>query len=222
MYKVISIDEEKESLPGYSPQNADAFHSESAKNADKKFEQELKKIQNRNVILMCGGSASGKTEFIAKFCPTENDAPSKEISGIVFDSTLPTEEGAKVKIRKILKSRNVPRVYFILPYSLNRCFRAFHERERKIPEIRFFETHSGARKVALWIAKNHPEIKLAIYYNRLNEEAAESDGDSKIAVDEYGFGFVEIEFDNKNEMISFLEKEQCSVEEIKILINNGK
>lgn len=222
MYKVISIDEEKESIPGYSPGNAEDFHAESAKNANKKFDQELKKIKNKKVILMCGGSASGKTEFIAKFCPTENYRQSEEVSGIVFDSTLPTEEGAKVKIKKILKSKNVPVVCFILPYSLSRCLRAFHERDRKIPESKFFETHSGARKVALWIAKHYPEIELLIYYNRLIEEAGGSDGDLQISDNEYGLGFVEISFDNKNEMISFLEKSQCSEEEIQTLIINGK
>lgn len=221
MYKVISIDEEKEFLPGYSPENADNFHVESAKKANKKFEQELKKIRNKKVILMCGGSASGKTEFIAKFCPTESENPSDEISGIVFDSTLPTEKGAKIKIKKILKSKNVPVICFILPFSLTRCLRAFHERDRKIPESKFFKTHSGARKVALSIAKNHPEIELLIYYNRLISEA-KLDGDSQIVAGENGLGFVEISFDNKNEMISFLEKEQCSEEEIKALIINEK
>ncbi len=171
---------------------------------------------------MCGGSASGKTEFIAKFCPTESENPSGEISGIVFDSTLPTEEGARVKIKKILKSGNAPVICFILPFSLTRCLKAFHERDRKIPESRFFETHSGARKVALWIAKNHPEIELLVYYNRLISEAEKSDGDLQIAVSENGLGFVAISFDNKNEMISFLEKEQCSEEEIKALIINEK
>ena len=72
----------------YSPEKANDFHYDSAKNANKKFDQELKQIkgQNKKVILMCGGSASGKTEFIAKFCPTENDDASKEKSGDVFGS----------------------------------------------------------------------------------------------------------------------------------------
>ncbi|NBV06417.1 MAG: hypothetical protein EBS06_04165 [Proteobacteria bacterium] len=67
MYKVISIDEEKEFLPGFSPENADSFHLESAKIANKKFDQELKKVKGKKAILMCGGSASGKTEFIESF-----------------------------------------------------------------------------------------------------------------------------------------------------------
>ena len=49
-----------------------------------------------------------------------------------------------------------------------------------------------------------------------------SDGDSQIDDNEYGLGFVEISFDNKNEMISFLESSQCSEAEIKTLIINEK
>lgn len=213
MYKIISIDDEKESLPGYSPEKADDFHTESARSANKKFDQELRKIKNKEVVLMCGGSASGKTEFIAKFCPTEGE----NFEGLVFDSTLPSEKGAEIKIKNIKKSGNIPVICFVLPFSLTRCFRAFHKRDRKIPESRFFETHSGARKVALWIAKNHPEIEILIFYNHLSEEIPDenfSDSD--------GFGFTKISFDNRNEMISFLEKEQCSEEEIKALITNGR
>jgi len=219
MYKLISIDDEKESLPGYSPDNADSFHLESAKIANRKFGQELKKIKNKKVILMCGGSASGKTEFIAKFCPIDDHS---EIEGIVFDSTLATENGAETKIRNIKRSGNIPVICLILPYSLNRCLRAFHKRDRKIPEIRFFQTHSGARRVALWIAKNHPDVELLVYYNHLIDEAAESDGDYKISKIESGLGFVAIDFEGREDLISFLQKEQFSEEEIVALILNKK
>lgn len=221
MYKIISIDEEKESLPGYSPKKAHDFHVNSSKNANKKFDQELKKIKNKKVILMCGGSASGKTEFIAKFCPLETVEES-EIVGVVFDSTLATESGAEIKIRNIRKFGNIPVVCLILPYSLSRCLKAFHQRDRKIPESRFFETHCGARRVSLWIAKNYPDIEILIYYNRLIEEADKSDGDSKIAKIEDGLGFALISFENRGELIAFLEKSQYSEEEIKTLIINGK
>ena len=87
---------------------------------------------------MCGGSASGKTEFIAKFCPIET-AEESEIVGVVFDSTLATESGAEVKIRNIKKFGNIPVVCLILPYSLSRCLKAFHQRDRKIPESRFLK-----------------------------------------------------------------------------------
>lgn len=200
-------------MPGYTPENAVIFHAESARVANKKFDQELKKIKNKEVVLMCGGSASGKTEFIAKFCPTTEG----EVDGLVFDSTLPNEKGAEIKIKNVKRSDNIPVICFILPFSLTRCFRAFHKRDRKIPESRFFETHSGARRVALWIAKHYPEIEILIFYNHLSEEVSD-----KNFCDSDGFGFTRISFDNRDEMISFLEKEQCSEEEIKALIINGR
>jgi len=62
---VIDIDKIKELFPGYSPDRASEFHCDSAKEADKIFNIELKKEpKGRNIILMCGGSASGKTEFV--------------------------------------------------------------------------------------------------------------------------------------------------------------
>jgi len=220
MFKLISIDDEKELIVGYNPENADNFYEQSAKIANKKFDTELKKIkgQNKKVVLMCGGSASGKTEFIEKFCPTENEG--EEIEGIIFDSTLSTTEGAKVKIDKILKSKNIPIICLILPYNLSRCLRAFHGRERKIPEKRFFETHSGGRKVALWIAKNFENVDLLIYYNLLANEAKEID--VEIDDEDNGQGFAEISFENKFEMINFLENSQYLEDEIKNLINENK
>jgi len=217
MYKIISIDDEKEFLSGYSPDKADNFHVESARSANKKFDQELKKIKNKEVVLMCGGSASGKTEFIAKFCSTEG----KNIQGLIFDSTLSSEKGAEIKIKNIKKSGNIPVIYFILPYGLARCFRAFHRRDRKIPESKFFETHVGARKVVLWIAKTYPEVKILLYYNRLLEEVSELERNSQI-IDEEDIGFAEISFENRDELILFLEKEQFLEAEIAALINNGR
>jgi hypothetical protein len=110
--KIISIDELKKALPGYAPEKADIFHIESAKLANKLFDQELKKIKNQEVVLMCGGSASGKSEFIEKFFITE------KFEGIIFDSTLANIEGTKIKIKEIKKSGNVPIVCFILPDDL--------------------------------------------------------------------------------------------------------
>lgn len=139
---IIDIDEIKTFLPGYTPEKADIFHSDSAKIANILFDEAIAKKKNEIIIIMCGGSASGKSEFLAKFLP-------EDFSGIVFDSTFSTKEGAKIKIRNIQKSKNIPVVYFILPNSLSRSFLAFHKRARKIPEYRFFETHSGSRKVVL-------------------------------------------------------------------------
>jgi hypothetical protein len=96
--KIISIDELKNALPGYSPQKADDFHSESAKIANKLFDQELRKIKNKEVVLMCGGSASGKSEFLEKFFIPEG------FDGLIFDSTLSKIDGTAIKIKQIKKS----------------------------------------------------------------------------------------------------------------------
>jgi hypothetical protein len=203
--KIISIDELKKALPGYSPEKADDFHAESAKLANKLFDQELKKIKNEKVVLMCGGSASGKTEFIDKFFITD------EFDGIIFDSTLSKIEGTKIKIKEIQKSGNVPIVCFILPDDLKRCFAAFNKRDRKIPEIRFYETHSGARKIVLWLAQNFPEVEILIYQNSYQPKNLE----------EEQLFFALLEFENKKEMVNFLEKKQITEEEIRKLIQKA-
>lgn len=61
---VISPDKIKKTLKGYKPQRAERFHVESARLADKEFEKALREVSARKVILMSGGSASGKTEFL--------------------------------------------------------------------------------------------------------------------------------------------------------------
>lgn len=64
MTLVISADEIKKELPDYSPEKAESFHRESARLADKNFEIALKESTFKEVILLCGGTASGKTEFL--------------------------------------------------------------------------------------------------------------------------------------------------------------
>ena len=203
--KIISIDELKKALPGYSPEKADDFHIESAKLADKLFGQELKKIKKKKVVLMCGGSASGKSEFIEKFL-------TKDFEGIVFDSTLSNKDGAKIKINNIKKSGNIPVICLILPDNFRRCFSAFNKRDRKIPEARFFETHSGCREVALFLLKEYEEIEFLIYQNSYQPKN----------IDEDELVFSEIKFEGKKEMILFFKQIQFSKEEIAKLIVENK
>jgi hypothetical protein len=203
--KIISIDEIKKCLPGYSPDRADDFHIESAKIANKLFDQELKKIKDKKVVLMCGGSASGKSEFIEKFFIAD------DFEGIIFDSTLSNVEGAEIKIKNIIKSGNTPIICLILPDNLRRCFAAFNKRDRKIPEFRFYETHCGARKVALWIAQNYEEVEILIYQNSHQPNNLEEDQIS----------FKLERFDSKKEMMDFLLQNQYSENEINdFIINN--
>ncbi len=56
---IISIDEFKKQIQGYDPKRAEEFHSQSAKMADKAFENALKNSRYSKVILVSGGSASG-------------------------------------------------------------------------------------------------------------------------------------------------------------------
>ncbi len=205
LLKIISIDEIKKCLPGYSPEKADDFHTESAKIANKLFDQELKKIRGKKIVLMCGGSASGKSEFIEKFFIAE------DFEGIVFDSTLSSLEGAEIKIKNIVKSGNIPIICLILPDNFRRCFSAFNKRDRKIPEFRFYETHSGARKVALWVAQNYQEVEILVYQNSYQPNNLEEDQIS----------FQIEKFISKKEMIDFLLDNQYSEKEINDLIINN-
>ena len=86
---IISADEIKKQLPNYSPDKAESFHRESAKQADRLFTKALKDNPHKEVILLNGGTASGKTEFLS------TQLSHKKC--IVFDATLSTEEGAKIK-----------------------------------------------------------------------------------------------------------------------------
>lgn len=200
--KIISIDELKKALPEYSPQKADEFHRKSAKIADKLFDQELKKIKNQKVVLMCGGSASGKSEFIEKFFITE------KFGGLIFDSTLSKIDGAEIKIKKIKKSGNSVVICLILPDDLRRCFAAFNKRDRKIPEDRFYETHCGSRQVAAFLAKEFLEIEILVYESLYEFGSEKNDP----------LFFREKLFRNRREMINFLERNLLSKEEIKTKI----
>ncbi|HZE87350.1 MAG TPA: hypothetical protein VE090_04035 [Methylomirabilota bacterium] len=154
MALIISADEIKKQLPHYSPDKAEAFHHESAREADKIFIKALKNDSYKEVILLSGGTASGKTEFLA------TQLSKKDC--IVLDATLSTELGARNKIRQIIKARKKPIVYAVIPDDLKRAFYAFLNRDRKFSDAHFYKTHSGSRKTLLWIAKNYPDITINI------------------------------------------------------------
>ncbi|MBI2019005.1 hypothetical protein HYS96_04885 [Candidatus Daviesbacteria bacterium] len=140
---VISADEIKKKLPNYSPEKAEFFHRESARLADKNFEKALKENPFKEVILLCGGTASGKTEFLVtqlnrKHC-------------IILDATLSTEEGAGIKLKKILKAKKKPIIYAVIPDDLKRAFIAFLNRDRKFSDAHFYMTHAGSRRTLLWV-----------------------------------------------------------------------
>lgn len=77
---VISADEIKKELKGYTPNFAEKFHAESAKIADQEFEKAVETTPYKEVILVCGGSASGKSEFLATQLTNRKS--------VIFDGTL--------------------------------------------------------------------------------------------------------------------------------------
>ena len=152
----IAADEIKKTLKGYTPAESEKFHRESARMADEELEAVLEEVGTpEEVLLLCGGAASGKTELCDAYLSDDNC--------IVFDGTLPTPEGAEIKIRKIKKVRKSPVIVVVIPDDLKRSFKAFLGRDRKYSEEHFFRTHSGSRKTAFWVAQEYPEIEIKIY-----------------------------------------------------------
>ena len=195
---VISSDEIKKTFRGYNPQKAEKFHHISAILADKEFKKQLKITLKNKVILMCGGSASGKTEFVSEYL--------NDFDGIVFDGTLFSIEGARVKIRNIQKFKKTPIVCAVIPDDLKRAFNAFLHRDRQFSDSHFYRTHSGARKTLLWIAEHMPEIEIKIYESFLPKKQ--------------DIIFQEYIFQNHKQKIEFLKKSQYTEEDIVKIINS--
>lgn len=198
MNEVISADEIKKTLNGYNPKKSEKYHTESAKLADNEFYRKIKENPHKEVILMCGGSASGKTEYLTSYL--------KDFKGITLDTTLSTKEGARIKIEKILRQNKTPIIVAVLPDNLKRSFLAFLFRDRKYPDKYFFETHSGARQTLLWIAQKHPDIE--IVYIR-------SDYKNKKKMI-----FKNLSYQNKQKEIEFLETIQYTTSYIKQLVKD--
>jgi hypothetical protein len=66
MALIIAADELKKELPNYSPDKSEEFHQESARMADKLFEKALQDDLYNEVILLSGGTASGRSSFYAE------------------------------------------------------------------------------------------------------------------------------------------------------------
>lgn len=198
MALVISADEIKKRLPGYSPQKAELFHHESARLADRHFESALRNNPFKEVILLCGGTASGKTEFMA------TQLRSKRC--IIFDATLSTEEGAGIKLKKITKAKKTPVIYAVIPDDLKRAFIAFLNRDRKFSDAHFYITHSGCRKTLQWIAINHPLVKINIIESSYANKQLH---------------FAKIEFDSRKHLSDYLAGMQLTETDIMSRVSKG-
>ncbi len=146
---------------------------------------------------MSGGAASGKTEFLVSHL-IQSDV-------IILDSTLPTVEGASIKIRKIIKAKKVPVIYAVIPDDLSRAFIAFLHRDRKFSDAHFYRTHSNSRKTLLWIAGQYPQIEV-----NLIESSYTSN--QKLL-------FKGLKFNDRDELMSHLRSLQLSEADIIASIN---
>jgi len=192
---IIEVDAYKPMVPGYEPKKSWKYHKQSAKLADAAFKQALKNAQYKKVVLMCGGSASGKSEFASSSLINEGV--------IVYDGTLSSVEGAKVKIRNSKRKRKRIEINAIIPDNITKVFRAFLTRDRAIPIDVFIETHSFCRSTLLWILKHQMDIDVKIYESSVKKD--------RLQVDELIFG-------GRNDMTKYIKLIQISKKEIKKLI----
>lgn len=197
MYSIIiSADEIKKSLPNYSPDKAELFHRESARQADRLFQKALKESPYRSVILLSGGTASGKTEFLSTHL--------KGRKSVILDATLSTELGAQNKLRQIIKACKTPEIYAVIPDNLKRAFVAFLNRDRKFGDEHFYKTHAGSRKTLLWIASEYPDIDINIIESSYT-------GDGKLH-------FLKIQFNSRQRLLEYVTSKQLTENDIINLI----
>ena len=192
MTTIISADEIKKQLPNYSPAQAEAFHRESARQADKLFSEELKKTKYKTVILLNGGTASGKSEFLS--------GRLKNKRCIILDATMATQLGAQNKLRQIFKAKKKTIIYAVIPDDLKRAFDAFLHRDRKFSDSHFYKTHSGSRKTLLWIAENYPQVQINIIESSYTSSQV--------------LQFAQIWFSNRQQLIEYLRRQQMSEDDI--------
>jgi endonuclease V-like protein UPF0215 family len=193
MAYIISADELKKSLSGYTPDKAEAYHETSAKLADKVYSAALKDRPEDTVILMSGGTASGKSEYVSVYLE------GKEV--IVLDGTLPTLEGASIKLRSARKAGKLVEIHSVMPASFPVAFAAFLNRDRKFPVEHFYRTHSSSRRTLLEVAEQFPDVPIKIVV---------STGDPAS-----GMTFTEQQFADRQQMIEYVKRQQYTEEEIR-------
>jgi len=202
MTYIIAADELKKTLPGYDPEKSGAFHRESAKLADVQYAAALKERNEPTVILMAGGTASGKSEYVSVYL---QNSPA-----IVLDGTLPTFQGAKIKITKALKAKKLVEVHCVLPESLVVAFVVFLNRDRKFATEHFFRTHSSARKTLLEVARAFPDVKIKIIVSDVDYVDFGAGGST--------MSFQELFFSDQAALIEFLQTAQYTEVSIKEIV----
>lgn len=171
---IIEVDEYKNLVPGYDPNNSELFHRESAKLADHDFEKALKSKKYKRIIFMAGGTASGKTEFANSYL-THKDQ-------LVYDGTFKNTKGFDVKLHKIHKYIKGPcsvKVVLIIPEDWVKAFDAFSKRERKMDDKTFFETQIKSKLSVAKILRSS-KTRVDVYLSRY-EEGGEKLGYVKVS-----------------------------------------
>jgi hypothetical protein len=196
MAYIISSDDIKESLAGYDPSRAEEFHEESTRLADKAFEEALKNRSEDTVVVMSGGSASGKSEYVSAYL--------EEKKVIVYDGTSSSFTRASTKIEKALKFKKKIEVHAVWPADFTTALEAFFSRDRQFSLKHFYRTHSDSRSTLLRIAQEYPEIPITIIVSDYNDKREDQKMEFKILTDK-----------NKDDFIEFLKENQYNEEEIK-------
>ena len=155
---IIDMDEIKKTFPGYNLKNPNKHHEKSSTLAKGAFQIALDSSQYQRVILMGGGSASGKTEFISSELVGEK--------AIIFDGTLGGVNSTEKKIKKAHDGKKKVEVCAIIPENIVDTFNAFVLRKRRVPVKIFFKTHSDFRKTLLWLIQKYPNIHIRIIQNK--------------------------------------------------------
>jgi hypothetical protein len=195
---IISADNIKRDLPGYDPDHSEKLHSKSAHLADKAYVEAIKNRPESTVILMSGGAASGKTEYISAYL--------RRKKAIIFDGTLPTFEGAKIKIKNALKHGRRLEIHAVVPVHLETAFVAFLNRDRKFPPEHFFRTHSSSRITLLQTAKTFTNIPIEIIFSENIKQNSD-----------YKMNFTKLLIPDRDFLIDFLSENQYTEDEIKRL-----
>lgn len=166
---IIEVDEYKNKVSGYKPEESENFHIESAKLADKDFSESLKSRKYRRIVLMSGGTASGKTEFASSYL-TKKDQ-------LVYDGTLKDFKGFEIKLQKIKrydKNHSTVKVILIIPRDWIKAFEAFLKRERKMRPVVFFDTHIRSKLTVARILKE-TKTRVEIYVSDVKDDTDKLD-----------------------------------------------
>jgi len=196
---IIEVDEYKKKVKDYDANRSEDFHLESSKLADRDFIDALKSKKYKRIILMAGGTASGKTEFAKSYLMYKDQ--------LVYDGTLKSYDGFKVKRDKIKnydKCKSTFKIVLIIPYDWRKAFEAFLGRERKMKTETFFNTQIQSKRTVVRILLE-TKFKVDVYVSRIEE------GKERL-------GYIKIT-DNRTNKANLLEKLAGLMETI--AIENG-